>query len=180
VKVTRHTHRIREILGLQPQPVAGQVPVSDGNQGASWGDVPTLAEFNAIGWGQQAHAERTSDVTGITTADTDLTDLTVTLTTVAGRRYRLTAGVHAIIDSGDRTEFVVRIKEGATQLTQAPHPASTLFGRFFQAVVELEPSAGSHTYKVTGAVGGGTTGTGTLDGGATFPSFLTIDDVGPQ
>jgi hypothetical protein len=177
MRVQRHTHRIRELIGLGPTPAAGQVPVSDGNQGATWGSP------SAVAWGEVGYAERTTDITGIGTSDTDLTDLSVTFTAVTGRRYRTACQVLAFLAAGDRTNLTLNLKESTTILGTAQGPISGSYWSTYRVEAETEPSAGAHTYKATAAVAGGASGTATVEADvSTGPyrvAWLRVEDIGP-
>lgn len=129
----------------------------------------------ALGTLSGGYAQVTASQTPIT-AEVDLTGLTVTVTTVASRRYRITACVS--VAGTDTNTLAVAIKEGATKLQDvsitlgATAQQDTLSG-----FVVLTPSAGAHTYKLTmrRAIGAGTS---TMFAAADTPAFILIEDIG--
>jgi hypothetical protein len=111
------------------------------------------------------------------TTEVDLTGLTVTVTTIANRRYRISFQclTNRTVADGETT---VRIKEGATQLGQSNiKPATAATNNFHVGAVVITPTAGSHTYKLTMTSDSGT-GSSTMTAGATFPAYILIEDVG--
>lgn len=123
-----------------------------------------------------AKAERTSDQTGLSTTEQDLSPLTFTITVPAGRQIRLKflAWMQVALVSQTMT---VRIKEGATvlQVTTVTTPSAAGLS-VIPCEIVFSPSAGAHTYKVTAAT---SSGSGVLAGGATYPAQFTAEDVGP-
>lgn len=127
---------------------------------------------------------RTSDVT-MTTTETVADSLTVTC--VAGRRYRLTwsGSFHSSV-SGDSVDIRARYAAGASV---------TNTGTLIKACPLSEPAAnhnlsGAFTAEITGIAAGQTTfgvfgvrigGSGTIHlyAGAIYPVTFVIDDVGP-
>ena len=126
--------------------------------------------------GALGYAEVTADQGSITT-EADLTSLTVTVYVHTGRRIKITccAQMYSTVTNDD---FVLRIKEGATEL-QGRLTGGLLAntGTFITAQVILTPSVGNHTYKATMARWSGT-GTGTLNAAATQPTFFLVEDIG--
>jgi len=185
-RLQRHTHTIRHLVGLGPQPTAGQVPVSDGNQGATWGDTTTPAQLaaavGAIGWGQVAQAEITAPETGVGPTIEDIDGLAVTFTAVAGRRYRVGLFVRGGNPSALGLRQMVWIADGSNNLLQlVADEDNEVAGGFTWTAYgfrEVEPGAGSVTYKARGEEGGGT-GTFEVSAAATAPCILTVDDIGP-
>lgn len=122
-----------------------------------------------------AYAEVTANQSGIT-AETDLTNLAVTVTVVDGRRLRIStrANVQSTV-ADDR--FSIRIKEGATLLNTADEVLRVATQDVtFVADAVISPVAGTHTYKLTLLRLNGT-GSGTLTAGSTFPSFILVEDI---
>lgn len=127
---------------------------------------------------------RTSDVT-MTTTETIADSLTVTC--VAGRRYRCTwSGSYNSSGAGDSVDIRLRYAAGAS-VTNA--------GTLIKACPLSEPAAnhnlsGAFTAEITGIAAGQTTfgvfgvrigGSGTIHlyAGAIYPVTFVIDDVGP-
>lgn len=111
-----------------------------------------------------------SDQNSITT-EVDLTGMTITFTAGTSRRYKITAVVE-VEGNGTTTSAYIRLKTGATLVrerfvaVQGPsgRPAST------SLVVTVTPSAGSITYKLTGAAA-------SADFNCT-DRYLLIEDIG--
>lgn len=139
-------------------------------------DTRTRAAFGAAPGGTLGHAQVTA-VQGPITAEVDLTGLTVTVNLPASRRIKITG--MALFNStvaGDEVRLL--IKEGTTTLQTAIHALSTAsaFESLHGSVV-LTPSAGSHTYKLSGVRNSGT-GTVNMTAAATIPAFILVEDIG--
>lgn len=132
-----------------------------------------------IPWGWLGHVEATADQGAIVGTAVDLTNLSVAVTAGTSRRLLLTASVYP--SSTAAADIVTALlMEGATQLQVRAVTLGAIgiqAALFVQAV--LTPSAGAHTYKVQMRRAAGT-GTITNGAGATFPSFLLVQDVGPS
>lgn len=105
--------------------------------------------------------------------------LVVPVTTEAGRKYRLSAGVHLRTPTaGDRIFAAIRDETNTVLMfyvMQQPATVSTVNSGFFW--VDIAPAAGNHTYKVSFQLGGGT-GPVTFGASATGPAVLSVDDIG--
>lgn len=126
--------------------------------------------------GEVGYAQTTTTTTGVT-AVTDVTGLSVTFNAVAGRRYRAMAVVD-VLDSASSSVYVLSLKEGATGLHRAAHVNGHTGANTVQLLYVSNTSiSGSKTWKVTleRASGAGTLST---TNGATYPSFLLIEDIG--
>lgn len=142
-------------------------------------DTNKLYGYGGVDWaprdagGQIGYAQVIANQAGITT-EVDLTGLTIAVTVGTGRRIKITG--YAEYNSNAAATIITRIYEGATMLNifQA-YQATAGNGCSNNAVAILSPNAGSHTYKLTGQVSGGT---GSLLAGATFPSFILVEDIG--
>ena len=110
---------------------------------------------------------------GSITGATDLTDLTVTVNVQAGRSIRV-AAVAQSLNSGANSNLLY-IKEDGTTKQTSRYVASTVAESFPGAWVILAPTAGEHTYKLTGDVGGGTM---TLVASSSSPAQLVVEDIG--
>ena len=125
-------------------------------------------------YGRLAGAARTSDAGPTGTTDATLgVDITVTVPT--GRLIRLEAHFRgSIIASG---AALLRIKEGATVITEVQSPSAgasgvgsgASFGR------TITPASGAHTYGLYVAA---STGTCTVQGSTSYPITLEAFDVG--
>jgi hypothetical protein len=112
------------------------------------------------------------------TAATDLTGLTVTVTPGTGRLIRITGRV--LMSSSVAGDIPrLQIQEGATvlQIDQAGTPTVATETVTILSEVILAPTAGSHTYKLTGVREVGT-GNITMQAGLTYPAFILAEDIG--
>lgn len=144
--------------------------------GAAWTQI--AASVGASTLGTLGYAQITANQAGITTK-ADVTGLSVTVTVGSGRRVRISAFCTAITGTlGNAGWFIM---EGATQLAQADLPAfltpHAAYNTFAWVTAVVTPSAGSHTYKVQ-AVNDGTGNAATVNAGATFPSYILVEDIG--
>ena len=121
----------------------------------------------------------TSSTTANSNATVDIPGLSVSRTTVANRRYKITVQAHLqstvaddsmgySIREGTTTYFGGTIKEG----TSPNQPLA------FNAVAVVTPAAGSHTYSLGISRPNGT-GTVSLVATASSPAFILIEDSGP-
>ena len=119
-------------------------------------------------------AQITSDVTSIGTGGSDI--VTASAVTVAsGHWIKITGFVGALYGASTNLQFTFAIKEGATQLTRAEVDLTSSMNQPGLVVWVGQPSAGSHTYKLTGQTN---TGTANAAAGATAPAFILIEDLG--
>jgi hypothetical protein len=140
------------------------------------GQIYTSALANELPFGFVAYAQRTATQGGIVTA-TDLTDLTVTFTALANRRYKITSsGMLRSSVSGDTFNWV--IVRGSTRLSfRSFYTAPVNVAVFSGHTIIDTPSAGSVTYKIQAERNTGT-GTGTLQAVADYPAFILVEDIG--
>lgn len=144
-------------------------------------DTNKLVGFGGVSWaprdaggtiGLTAH---TAD-TAVTNGYTDI--VSVTVTTIAGRRYKVTGHVNGSLDTADHWLFT-KLMEGATQFgydsLSSAGPWSDAQGALHMEAI-VAPSAGSHTYKIQAVA--------TLNGIATIidstggPGFIIVEDIG--
>lgn len=119
------------------------------------------------------YAEKTTSQAGIG-AETDITGLSVNVTVPAGRRIRITGSVSFLPTVANQNNRL-RIKEGGTVFqTIDSIQASTGQEERVEGSVVISPTAGSHTYKLSGQV---TSGTTTVVAGATIPAFILVEDI---
>lgn len=118
----------------------------------------------------------TTNRTGYTT-EQDLDGLSITVTTLENRLVRITG--HVLISASASAGFVGRIKEGATELGRFGHDSVLSSGdRLFEGSAIVTPTAGSHTYKLTGS--NATGGAQTFDAkNAITAAFIMVEDIGP-
>lgn len=141
------------------------------------GNVLTAAQVSDLAQGTLGYAQVTANQ-GTFTTETDLTSLTVTVTVVAGRRIRISAAVR-LTSTVASDEMRVNIKESTTQLAGGTilQVGSGNIAGTVRAEAIIQPSAGSHTYKLSAQR---TTGTGlvTMVATATDPAFILVEDIG--
>jgi len=139
------------------------------------GDVLTKANFDKLPGGWIGEALVTASQASIT-AETDLTNLTVTVTAGANRRLKISATV-PVQNSTPNVQMILSIKEGATYLQQgALIVAGTSVYETIHVEVDLTPTTGSHTYKLALQAAAGT---GAMAATANHPAFLLVEDIGP-
>ena len=138
--------------------------------------TPTPAPSSGAPGSTLGYAEATGNQGSITSTQTDITGLSVTVTVPAGRRIRISARTYWTSTTSDG-DALTGIFEGATQLQESRgYVGGTTAPFAAEPSVVLSPSAGTHTYKV---VGKRVTGTGTLtnnvfSGGT---SFILVEDI---
>lgn len=147
----------------------------------AWGnsvatDVNLLAN---AGRGVLAYEQIITAQGSITGAVVDLAGLSVIATVAASRRIRISGYCVAYSTVGsDSAEL--GIKEGNTALNGAVtllSPTAVRYSSLYATVV-LTPSAGNHTYKLTGVRTYGT-GTLTMAGSNVGPAYILVEDIGP-
>lgn len=164
-------------LSRPPLPGAGQVIFQ--------GDDSRLMVYSGTEWNQcsaggmlkNGYAQATSAQGSITTV-VDLTNLSVTVTVGTNRRIKISG--ECLSGSTTGTDTVrLQIQEGSTVL-QLRDIITNVNSAELQhhAEVVLNPTAGSHTYKLTMQRAAGA-GTVTMNAGATFPAFILVEDLGP-
>lgn len=139
--------------------------------------VPRHGEGGEIGY-----AEGTANQLSVGTAATDWTGLAVTVVTQAARRYRITIQVGLNNGAGATNNGAAYVREGATTLGASfsaflaanATNGDTAFG---SASYVVTPSAGIHTYKVSGNFGSGAANK--FVAAATTPAFILVEDIGP-
>lgn len=134
---------------------------------------PVLNSPSGVPRGKVAYAETTVQATNIIGASA--TVLQVTLTTVAGRRYRLSA--HAGLQQNATAASLneLQIREGATVLTRDYATGTASLYRQANPVVIIAPAAGAHTYTVYVS---STAGAVDFNASADDPAFLLVEDIG--
>jgi len=120
------------------------------------------------------YAQNQGNQSGITTS-TDATGLQVTVITPGNRRIRIKGRVHFANGTAGALNNI-RIQEGSTVLDTIQVIAGNTSNAFTapELEVELTPSAGAHTYKITGsAVSGSLSLFG--DAGTVFTKWLRVE-----
>lgn len=175
--ITSLAEYIRDTIGTALQ--AGTDITVTVNDGADTITIASSADMSALPQGIQDYAEITSDFTTATTTATDVTDLSVTITTDGTRRFRIEIGC----GFSERASLLIR--EGSTQLASwngqswgsTPSSPDRVMASGTRSVI-LTPSAGSHTYKFS--VDNFTnTGTVLVAASATNPAYILAEDIGP-
>jgi hypothetical protein len=125
---------------------------------------------------------RTTSSVGPTSGTTELDVITAPAVTpsAANRRIRIRAQARGLSGGTVSDQFVVRIKEGATELADDvlvfTTGSITNPGFDIEAIVD-SPTAAAHTYKVTITRTAGT-GTVSVAATATSPILITVEDAG--
>lgn len=121
------------------------------------------------------YAEITANPAALTTGFVDVTGLTITVTT-GGRPIMLKAHCPYATNSLIASDVSLSLYEGASVLSLATltSPAAAK-GSALTTERRLVATAGSHTYNVKARITG--VGSGTLFAGATFPMFISCDEV---
>jgi hypothetical protein len=125
-------------------------------------------------------ASRTTSF-NLTGSNVDIPSLTVTVTTVAGRRYRvtLTVPVVAFVDS---QAHIYLLADGTIVATDTVDCTASFSDstRNLTVVYFTAPSAASHTYKAQGdyAVGSGSPTAAAVSATATIPATIIVEDIG--
>jgi hypothetical protein len=131
-----------------------------------WAAAPALGELDS--------ATVTASQSTIT-SQADLTSLTLTVTYVAGRKYRWRIVGEATCTVGDGAWAVVLTDGSNTQLKRATGPGSTAAQTF---IVEfLETGTGSTTRKARMSKASGT-GSVALTASADNPAYIICEDIG--
>jgi len=142
------------------------------------GDVLTAANLNLAPAGTQGggYAQRTTSQASITSM-VDIASLTVTFTAVAGRRYKATVMFHWEQTVADGA-FFVYINDTVSNLMRftVDEAANRPQGKMF-AYANLTSITGVKTWKVRCERDSGTA-SGTFFGAATYPAFISIEDIG--
>lgn len=146
-------------------------------------DPLASSEYNELPGGWIGYVAITSDVTGLTTSDDTLTGLTVTVTAGTNRYLEIHGHVRLTSDVAN-DDGSINIKESSTTLqgsgAVAMNRTEANLGQGYGCnawKILSAPSAGSHTYFLTG---GRAAGTGTLKckADSTRPAYILVSDLG--
>lgn len=123
--------------------------------------------------GRTAHS---SDYT-LTTSYTDV--VSVTVTTVASRRYRISGHVHGTLLAAGY-QISIRLVEGGTTFSKDQMSTDTFTSAEEGLHVEtvIVPGAGSHTYKIQGVTSPSTGGSGAITDSTTGAGYIMVEDIG--
>jgi len=191
-----------EVGSIIPWPDAGHIPAgfsqADGGTlsrtaypeafdrfGEDWGAGDGSTTFNkpslpidTLPWnlprGRVGYAAKTTNTT--LWSGTDVPGLSVTVNLVAGRRYRISSFLRLAAASVAADRFV-HIRDGSNNEIQIEGNSIVLNGQatFNPSVIVTPAVSGSMTYKISTNV---TSGTVTLVGGAEFPAYIMVEDIG--
>lgn len=180
--------------GTNPFTVMPVLPSGDANavstnaHAANKAYVDTTAASTAlaskptnVAWGHVGSATKTGTQSFITTTYEDITNLTVTFTGVAGRRYKATAVLVARDDlaaAGSFSADVILTNGSNTQLARSLEGFSFENDTATLTICFLGTATGSTTWKLRGRVNVGT-GYWTTVCTATAPAVLLVEDIGP-
>lgn len=135
----------------------------------------TAAQMNDLPQGTLGYAPATVSQ-GSITAEVDLTSLTVTVTTTASRRIKISGW--AFFNSSVANDIVrFLIQQDGVQVASGAAILPVTFNVGVPVFAVLTPSAGSHTYKLRAARDSGT-GNVSMNASATFPAFILVEDIG--
>lgn len=137
----------------------------------NWDKVDLLPQ------GELGYVINTSQTNIAITTEVDLTGMSVTVTVTANRRIKIT-GQQFFSSTVASDVLCLAIKEGTTQLVAMQSSAATgSNGVTLHGSVIITPSAGVHTYKLSGVRVAGS-GTMNTAGAPTVPNFLLVEDMG--
>lgn len=141
-------------------------------------EVLTSANLEKYPKGWYGYATSTSAQTGITTVETDVTGLSLSITLGANRLVEVFASVHAL-SSVDQDNLRLRLYRDATVVGSYNFELDTLTTTAQGMALDVGPSAGTYTYKATIVRVGGS---GNIDttASATSPNLLLVRDIGPS
>jgi hypothetical protein len=140
-------------------------------------DVLTAANVNNLPGGLIGYAQITADSATFANLLTDIAGLSQAVTVNNNRRIRITVDASVNTSATDACFFYIR--EGSTQLRAITYVwGANANANYIHFSVVIDPSSGSHTYKLSGQTNTGTTSVKIL-ASATNPASIQIDDVGP-
>jgi hypothetical protein len=119
------------------------------------------------------YAQVVANQAGIS-AEVDLTSLTVTVTTLAGRRYRIT-GKCRFVQNSSTGSPILSVKEDGTTIDASPLSQEATFLGALIVISIRTPTAASHIYKLTLQ---DTAGTVDMVAATTWPAYILVEDIG--
>lgn len=127
------------------------------------------------------YAQQGASQTLIGATQVDLTSLSCTVTVGSGRRIKITSLI-PFTGTVSTDNYLISIFEGATQVGSVAGPVVAAAGggaarAWFAPSAILQPSAGAHTYKLTGQRANGT-GTGSTVWTSQQPVWMAVEDIG--
>ncbi len=156
-------------------PVGGVTPVASGHlTPKSYVDNAIASASRVMGYAEQVNSQ------GLTTTPTTIafggTDLAVSFTAVAGRRYKVTASGNFTHSSNIDAKAVLEIlQNGSAKRAGGAWVDASAYGTELTVTAVLTPGAGSVTYKVRGWV---SAGSGTLAVDGATPAYILVEDIG--
>lgn len=129
-----------------------------------------------LGW--HGYAEATADQTGVTSTETDLTSLSVTVTVLPNRRIRVSGeAMLASTVAGDTADLYINDNGSRIQLRRVTLAVANAHQSVHASRI-LTPAAGSHTFKLSFVRASGT-GSIANSASSTHPSYILVEDLGP-
>jgi len=143
-------------------------------------NAPAVAD-PSVPVGVLARAEQPSSLTGLTTALTDITGLSVNVVVPAGRTIRIRGTVIALQGTAVENKASVYIMEGTTRLGFAEEALNPTVGTSSTVHPEtiISPTAGSHTYKLAGQFAAGSGNQFYRDPTNGQVCYITVEDITP-
>ena len=142
----------------------------------SAGAILTAAQMNRLPWGVMGYATKTTTQTGITTAATDITSLTVTFTANTLRVYRTT--IYALVQqntSAGAPNLTITDTSNVIKATNESNIASASNYLGFTLSVVGTGLSGSTVRKARAQTNANTC---SVLGAATYPAFILVEDIG--
>jgi hypothetical protein len=146
------------------------------------GDVLAAADMNALPGGFIAYAQRGANQGLADSASVqDLSNLEVTFTALASRRYKIT-GHAGMASVNNAARWIGLVRKGSTTIGRFGQiigydSGNNATGMLDGCIVD-SPSAGSVTYKLSVERISGT-GSATSAAAAENPAFILVEDIGP-
>lgn len=140
-------------------------------------DLAVAAATLPLPKGWIAQAAPSADQTGIGATLTDVTNMSVTWTADATRRYKITVVATFTMASGTPpgTATIAIVNQSAAVVRRVAHTFRTATDSANAAVVAVESGlSGSQTRKVQAAISAGTL---TISG-ASYPGWILVEDIG--
>lgn len=145
--------------------------------GTAVAGVLSVANVNNLPGGWIGYAQITADSATFSTTVTDIAGLSQAVTVNASRRIKITLSASVNTDTLDACDFFIR--EGSTALRGVRFVwGNTSASSYVHFHVVLTPTAGSHTYKISGSTANVGTDVKIL-AGTDNPASILIEDIGP-
>lgn len=140
---------------------------------------PTPAPGQGAPGSTLGYAEQPSALTGLTTALTDVTGLSVQVTVPDGRRLRIRGHVIALQGTAVENKVSAYIQEGATKIGFAEEALNPTVGTSSSLHPEciITPTAGTHTYKIAGQFAAGSSNQFYRDPTNGQVCYILVEDI---